>query len=142
MDTDADSAFPLFCPVRERDWLESWNLQNVFSTSGFAEPGCVFTSLDANGESTWIISQHDTAERTIQMVKFTPRFTACLLNISVASTSATRCEVTVSYSHAALSEKGADFVLAFSEALYAKIMSHWKGALDHYLENGSPLPGS
>ncbi|MHC4845525.1 MAG: hypothetical protein ACYTCU_05115 [Planctomycetota bacterium] len=61
MGADADTVFPLFCPVREAEWLESWNPGVVISASGLVEPGCVFTSADANGESTWLVERHDPA---------------------------------------------------------------------------------
>jgi hypothetical protein len=31
-----DRVFPLLCPVRERDWLEGWEADMVYSASGVA----------------------------------------------------------------------------------------------------------
>ena len=79
----AETVFPLFCPVRETEWIESWDPANVYSVSGIAERGCVFTTSDENGPSTWIITEHDVRSRAIALIKFTPEFTVCELAISV-----------------------------------------------------------
>lgn len=139
---DADRVFPLFCPVRELHWLESWSPGVVFSTSGVAEPECVFTSSDENGETIWLVTRHDPESRRLEMVRTTPGFTVCLLAISVRPLGPAECEVSVSYSHTALSEAGAAFIEEFSEDAYARMMAHWQAALDHYLAHGSPMPGT
>jgi hypothetical protein len=138
----ADRVFPLFCPVREREWLESWNPGVVYSQSGLAEPECVFTSADRNGDTIWVVAHHDPHARVVKMVRVTPGFTACVLDISVVPVSSSECEVAVTYSHTALSEAGEIFVDAYSDEAYRKMMAHWQTALDFYLAHGSPLPGS
>ena len=139
---DADAVFPLFCPVREQEWLESWNPGVVYSTTGAVEPECVFTSSDRHGRATWLVSHHDSAARIIHMVKLTPEFTACLLKIAVRPLSPSGSEVSVTYSHTALSPAGEEFVEGFSEDAYSRIMAHWKTALEHFFEHGSSMPGS
>ena len=34
----------LICPVKEAEWLDGWDYHLIFSHSGVAEKGCVFTS--------------------------------------------------------------------------------------------------
>lgn len=139
---DANTVFALMCPVRECDWLESWQPGIVLSDSGLVEPECVFTSSDANGESTWLVPDHDPVGRRIRLVKFTPGFTVCLLEIEVGPGAGSTCEVSVCYSYTALSDEGARFVAEFTAAHYQEIMAHWQSAIQHYLDHGQPLPGS
>ncbi|NNF16310.1 MAG: hypothetical protein HKN70_06155 [Gammaproteobacteria bacterium] len=139
---DADTVFALMCPVRECDWLESWSPGKVLTHSGLVEPECVFTSRDNNGESTWLVPDHDPVARRIRLVKFTPDFTVCLLTIDVESGGANNCTVSVCYSYTALSDKGVRFVNEFTESRYLEIMQHWQAAIQHYLDHGQPLPGS
>lgn len=139
---DADTVFALMCPVRECDWLESWRPANVYSASGVAEAECVFTSHDDKGESTWLIADYNPKAHRIRLVKFTPEFTVCLLEIDIAAGSATNCAVSVCYSYTALSEQGARFVAAFDEDQYREIMSQWKKAIQYYLEHGKAMPGT
>lgn len=138
----ADVVFPLFCPVREQEWLESWNPGVVYTNTGAAELECVFTSSDRHGRATWMVAHHDSDARVIRMVKITPELTACLLEIVVRPLSPSESEVSVTYSHTALSPAGEQFVDAFSEDTYAGIMAHWKSALEHFFEHGAPMPGS
>jgi len=142
LNADADSVFSLMCPVRELEWLESWRPGVVYSVTGVIEPECVFSSSDENGQSTWLVSHHDPELRHVEMVKFTPEFTVCLLIILVRSLGAMKCEVSVSYSHTALSEAGSSFVKGFTEDAYTRLMAHWQRALDYYLTHGSAMPGS
>lgn len=142
IDGDADVVFRLLCPVRETEWLESWNPEQVYSDSGLAEPQCVFTSADGDRKSTWIITDHEVAARRVRMVKCTPGFTVCLLELEVAPREEGRCALTVCYSHTALSPAGAQFVGDFTESAYDDVMSMWQRALNHYLAHGTALPGS
>ena len=138
----ADVVFPLFCPVREGEWLESWNPGVIYSNTGVAEPECVFTSPDRYGSAMWLVSHYDPAARAIHMVKIAPELTACLLKIGVRTLSESGSEVSVTYSHTAISPAGKEFVDGFSEAAYSRIMAHWKAALEYFFEHGSPMPGS
>ena len=41
-----DDIFPLLCPVREYEWLETWQCEMIYTKSGFTELDCIFkTSL-------------------------------------------------------------------------------------------------
>lgn len=51
--------FPLLCPVREYDWIPSWEAEVVYSGSGFAELDCVFTTRsETDGPRTWICTRY------------------------------------------------------------------------------------
>ncbi len=47
-----ETVFPLLCPVREYDWIESWHCRMVYSKSGFAEQDCIFQTNSANDGPT------------------------------------------------------------------------------------------
>ena len=52
----------LICPVKEAEWLDGWDYDLIFSHSGLAEKGCVFTSRSAGEKDTiWLITQRDDA---------------------------------------------------------------------------------
>lgn len=139
---DADTVFALLCPVREVEWLESWKPLEVFSHSGVAERECVFVSDDGRRHSTWMITDHDAKHRRVRMVKFTPGFTVCLLEIAVASGPGATSLLDVCYSFTALSEAGNEYVNEFSEQAYDGVMAQWQQALDHFIAHGAAMPGS
>ncbi len=60
-----DRVFPLLCPVREADWVPGWEYRLVYSQSGIAELGCVFTTPNPDGvDSTWIVTEYEPPRRT------------------------------------------------------------------------------
>lgn len=56
-----ERVFPLLCPVREYDWIPHWKCQMLYSVSGYAELGCIFTTNfdDEYGEETWVVSHYE-----------------------------------------------------------------------------------
>jgi len=46
-----EKVFPLLCPVREADWIPGWRYTLIYSDSGVAELGCIFTTQDPAVES-------------------------------------------------------------------------------------------
>ncbi|MFW5488512.1 MAG: hypothetical protein ACNI3A_08885 [Desulfovibrio sp.] len=56
----AEEIFPLLCPVREYDWIEHWQCAMIFSQSGVAEAGCVFTTdFPGDGPATWVCTRYE-----------------------------------------------------------------------------------
>lgn len=138
----ADKVFPLYCPVVEADWLESWSPEAVYTDTGRAERECVFTTTGETGTATWIVTDYDADALTLRMVKVTPDLTALVLDINVDEIDADSCMTTVTYSHTALSERGVEFVRGFTEDAYAQLMTSWKEAIDYYFEHAKALPGT
>jgi hypothetical protein len=67
------AVFPLLCPVREREWVDGWAAEVLFSTSGVAEDHCVFTTeLPGHGRATWVVSTYDAHARRIGFTIFRP----------------------------------------------------------------------
>ncbi len=52
--------FPLLCPVRERDWIPTWEAEVLHSRSGLAELGCVFLTRPSEGRRVaWVVTRHE-----------------------------------------------------------------------------------
>ena len=65
--------FPLLCPVREREWLEGWKADVVYSDSGVAEENAVFTSENPLlGDAVYVVSRHQPPRGRIQFTVFYP----------------------------------------------------------------------
>ena len=60
----AASVFPLLCPVREADWIDGWHPLAVYSTSGVAEPDCVFVTDAEPHDAVWYITRHEPERST------------------------------------------------------------------------------
>ena len=65
-DAPPEKVFPLLCPVREADWVPGWQYRLIYSESGVAEDGCVFsTPNDSGTETVWMVTHYDPAAFTI-----------------------------------------------------------------------------
>src|SRR5262245_18946293 len=55
-----DAVFPLFGPIREKEWAHGWDPQPVYPEDPPAETHMVFTTRnDYNEESLWALTQFD-----------------------------------------------------------------------------------
>src|SRR5262245_4589080 len=74
--------FPLLCPVREVEWLDTWAFEWIHSASGLAEPGAVFkTSAVGEADTIWVMSRHDREAMRVQFTRVTPDSRVCLLDV-------------------------------------------------------------
>jgi hypothetical protein len=126
------AVFPLLCPVREAEWIEGWDPLLVVSTSGVAEPDCVFTTSAKPNDAVWYITRHEPAAGLIEMLKITPGVTACRLTIRLRAADG-GSEADVTYSHTSLGPEGDAFVTSFTDDFYREFMQDWESRLNHYL---------
>jgi hypothetical protein len=57
-----ENVFPLFCPVKEYDWLRKWSCTMNYSNSGFAEKNAIFQSsysFPFGLKATWICTRYE-----------------------------------------------------------------------------------
>lgn len=133
--------FPLLCPVREADWIVGWDPAFVISSSGFAEPDCVFATPAEPYNAIWYITRHEPATGFVEMIKITPNVTACRLSIQLRA-APPGCEAVITYAHTSLGPEGDAFVAAFNEDYYRKFMRDWESRINHYLRHGFALPAT
>jgi hypothetical protein len=133
-----EAVFPLLCPVREADWIPGWDPALVVSKSGVAERDCTFVTAAAPFDATWYVTRHEPAADFVEMIRITPSVTACRLTIQLRAAGA-GCEAEVTYMHTSLGPKGDEFVRAFTEEAYVRMMQQWEARLNHYLVHGQAL---
>jgi hypothetical protein len=132
------TVFPLLCPVREADWIKGWDPLAVFSYSGVAEPDGVFVTASTPHDAIWYITRHEPEAGFVEMLKITPRVTACRLSIALRPT-ATGADALITYTHTSLGAAGDAFVASFTDDYYRQFMHDWESRINHYLLHGSPL---
>jgi hypothetical protein len=141
IDAGPDEVFPLLCPVRERDWLHGWDCEMVYSESGYAEEGAVFTTRGEAGEADtiWLITRRDEQTHTIQFARITPDSRAVKLDIAVTGDGAGRSHVDIRYQFTALNETGNRFTHGYTEEKFLRVMRFWERSMNHYLATGRML---
>ena len=134
-----ERVFPLLCPVREYDWIPTWQGELLHSVSGVAEEDCVFrtTLPHGTGSMTWVVSRYDPPTR-IEFTCFVPDFHVFRLKIALtASVGATRRDWTRRW--LAISPQGEAWIAAQSEAEQQKMVDTLQRLLTHYLTTGQML---
>jgi hypothetical protein len=134
-----DRVFPLLCPIREYDWIESWRCEMIYSDSGIAELDCIFrTSFPADGPpDTWTVSRYE-PPNLIEFMRVNPlrciRYMIALRQVRPQETESQWSQIIT-----ALSGAGNDLVQGLTDEAYAQKMSLLQRMLNHYLTAGSRL---
>jgi hypothetical protein len=134
-----DKVFPLLCPVREVEWVPGWNHQLIYSDSGVAELGCVFTTIPSdipNAKLTWITTDYDPAAYRIAYIWIHPEHVLAELRIQLTADG----EHTLShieFRYTGLSEAGNREVATYDHKWFEKRMHGWESAINHYLLHGT-----
>ena len=69
--TTVDKLFPLLCPAREADWIPGWDCSIIYSSTGYAEDKCIFTTDESNsvGDGVWIFTGFE-QNKHVEFVRF------------------------------------------------------------------------
>jgi hypothetical protein len=129
-----EKVFPLLCPVREADWVPGWQYRLIYSQSGVAELGCVFTTPNEDGShTTWIVTGYNPATFTIAFAWVNPGLVAAQIAIQLAPKSSSETTAHIAYSYTGLSEQGNMEVERYDTAWFQHKMQSWETAINHYL---------
>lgn len=135
-----EEVFPLLCPVRETEWLDGWEYEMIYSESGFAEKGCVFsTPGEGEADTVWVITGYDKENHVIQFTRFTPGTRTCVLTITVTPKGGTASNVDISYTYTGITEEGNAWIDGFTEEKFLEAVKFWERSMNHFLETGEKL---
>ena len=142
-----ERVFPLLCPVRERDWLPGWKYRLIYSDSGVAELGCVFTTPNARSsapsqlasETTWIVTEYDPAALRIAFVWVNPGKIIAELRIQLTSAEPGVTRTHIRYRYTGLSEEGNRELAGYDRKRFEARLQNWETMINHYLRTGEKL---
>jgi len=65
-----EDVFFQFCPTRELDWIEGWDSDLVYTSTGYVEEDCIFTTPESNplGPGLWIFTRYE-PNRNLELVR-------------------------------------------------------------------------
>jgi hypothetical protein len=136
---EPEAVFPLLCPVREYDWIDTWRCEMIHSDSGLAEPDCVFkTSFPSDGpEDTWVVARYESPQ-AIEFVRTNPlrvmRYTIALRLRDRGHTEAVWTQVVTG-----LNDEGDRLVASMNDEAFTERMGMLERMLNHYLATGRML---
>ena len=58
------------CPSRELDWIEGWKCDLLYTSDGYIEKDCIWTTPESNifGPGLWIVTRYQ-PDRTLEVVR-------------------------------------------------------------------------
>lgn len=130
------AVFPLLCPTREYEWIDTWTCRMVYSASGRAELDCVFkTDFPADGpEDTWVVSRYE-PPFLVEFVRVNP-LRAIRYTISLRETAAGETEAEWRQVVTGLNDEGDALVRSLDESAFSRRMEGLEKMLNHYLTTG------
>jgi len=135
-----EDVFPMLCPVREYEYIPSWECDIVYLDSGLAEQGGVFTT-DSHGEDhqkdVWVISRYD-ANRAIEFVRVNG-MRSMVYRIELQGTETGGAIVSWEQIITGLTEEGNQHVKKLQQADFTAMLSHMQELLQHYLATGKAV---
>jgi hypothetical protein len=135
-----DIIFPLLCPVREAEWLDGWGYQMLYSQTGVAELGAVFsTSFEREQDTIWIITKHDALKHELEFARVTPNSRTSTLTITVRSKDIDSSYVDIAYTYTGITPAGNQFIDGYSEEVFWNMVTFWERSMNYFLVNGKML---
>jgi hypothetical protein len=132
--------FPLLCPVREKDWIDGWEYSLIYSESGLAEKGCVFTTPSSENKiTTWYVTEHDPQKFLVEFVRMTPGEMTVRISIQLSENNDGTTASAILYEYTALSEEANQWIEKELDSAFHNSMSYWEKAINHYLQTGEKL---
>lgn len=126
--------FPLLCPEREREWVPGWEYTMVYSESGLAEAGCVFTAHAA----VWVVSRYEPAAGRIEYVRYYAERAVVQLAFDLQAVAGEATAMTLTVTITGL--PGQDEAVAQLASINESLSLLFTRALPYYLTTGACLP--
>ena len=134
-----EQVFPLLCPVREYEWIESWQCEVVSSNSGFAELDCVFkTHFPGDSpEDTWVVSRYE-PPLLIEFVRVNALRTIRFA-ISLAKNEDATADLIWTQVFTGLSPEGDNLIRTCLDDIFRERVALRERQINHFLSTGQML---
>lgn len=130
------AVFPLFGPIREKEWATGWNPEIIYSDHPEVEEHMIFKTKGNHvdePEYLWIVTRY---EPEAYLIEYTVSTHNRVWFITVQCESfSLETIVTVTYSYTSLNRLGHDRNQEMVDHMFAQNLNDWKEAIDHYLIN-------
>lgn len=142
-DAPPEIVFPLFCPVREYDFMREWTCTMNYSKSGYAEKNAIFQSgypWPFRLQATWVCTKYEPFKALTYTV-FIPDTLVMILDHEIDKLPDGKTKDTVTYSVFGLNWLGKIMVkkMSKSEGLQ-KTTNAMSEEITYYLKNRRKIP--
>lgn len=135
--------FPLFGPLREKEWAFGWNPQVIYPPDARLEEGMVFKTPAHLGHGEpdyiWTLSRYQPGQAIIAYTIFTPERLWTIAIQCAAANDDLSTAATITYTFTGLTSLGNALNEQALQHLYADDLRDWEEAINHYLHTGTIL---
>jgi hypothetical protein len=134
-----EKVFPLFGPIREKEWATGWEPEIIYSNHPEVEEHMIFTTPGKlQGEQyIWVITQYRPFDFIIE---YTVSARDRIWFITVMCESQDKdTKVTVTYSYTGFTEQANQLNQNALKNMFAHNLKDWEEAINFYLETGKRL---
>jgi hypothetical protein len=134
-----EKVFPLFGPVREKEWADGWNPTILYPADAEVAENMVFTVPHGKDLTIWTIAAYDPTRRAISYINVTPEVRLVRVDVRCEPAGADTTDVHVTYTYTGLSDEGNSIVENYTAKTHSDRMEEWGLAINHYLKTGKRL---
>ena len=125
-----DLVFPLFGPIREKDWADGWDPEIVFLKDPLVEKHMVFKTRSTE-VFTWVIVNYEPGNF---MIEYLVTASERLWFITVqCSDSGTKTSATITYSYTGFNPEANKKNYEAITAMFSSNLEDWQDAINQYL---------
>jgi hypothetical protein len=135
-----EKVFPLFGPIRERDWCVGWDPEISFSTTNLVEEHMVFRTKAGFAQEDfyhWGITQYDPQHHRIEYTVSTQN-RIWFIRVQCKA-HGKQSMATVSYTFTSLNTLGTELNAIALKKMFERELEDWAEAINYYLQTGTKL---
>ncbi|MDQ2714501.1 MAG: SRPBCC family protein [Chloroflexota bacterium] len=133
--------FPLFSPLGEKHWVQGWDPEMLYPSSGVAQSGTVFTTQHANEPTRiWTIIAYAREQAHVSYLNVLPDSHVSRIEVSCEAQGTQATLARITYTLTALTPQGNTYLDGFTQEYYQAYISFWETAITHYLLHGHMHP--
>lgn len=136
------SVFPLFGPVKEKEWAAGWEPQVLYLTADLIEEHMVFKTQSHHGhepDSTWTVSKYNPDQAFVEYTVFAPERLWWITIQCRDAVAGGTTEAEITYTYTGLTEKGNAINQRALETMFRRDLKDWEESINHYLNTGERL---
>lgn len=138
--TTIEKAFPLFGPIREKEWAAGWNPEVIYSRHLEVEQHMIFKTKgnqEDEPDYLWVVTQYNPEAYFIEYTVSTAN-RVWFITVKCEDRK-TETQVAVTYSYTGLNASGNQRNVEMLDRMFAHNLKDWERAINYYLRTGTIL---
>jgi len=131
LNAQIEKVFPLFGPVREKEWAFGWEPEILYARSPLIEEKMIFRTRGVDGDYTWVVTKYQPENHAVEYAVHTVHriwfITVCCRADGENSLA------TVTYTYTSLSDEGASLNEKAMKEMFQHDLIDWEEAINYYL---------